>query len=347
MEPRSSLYVAPLQFNKSSDILLRNGHRIDDPPDDGNTLPQPVNHGLDQSAEQPLDGVLDSAARSTEGPVFHNYLRAFYPFQPTDSLSPSTVTLCLNAGDIVLVHSIHTNGWADGTLLENGSRGWLPTNYCEPYDHIPMRPLLKALTEFWDMIRSGSSSSLDVFRNQDYMRGLIAGVRFLLERSDCLTRDSVLVKANEGLRKTRKALLSDLSLIVRAAKRLQEIAKDPYDSGALDETLDEMLLKAFKIVVRGGRFLEIWNECVCPVLPEKGSNAAFLEDAFDVSHARPNSVSLDSFPSLMAIRSHQHRRSRHGPTGFSSILSREERTLTTPDTTDQYGSSQSSNPFSQ
>src|SRR5271154_3238700 len=262
MEPRSSLYVAPLQFNKSSDILLRNGHRIDDPPDDGNTLPQPVNHGLDQSAEQPLDGVLDSAALSMERPVFHNYLRAFYPFQPTDSLSPSTVTLCLNAGDIVLVHSIHTNGWADGTLLENGSRGWLPTNYCEPYDHIPMRPLLKALTEFWDVIRNGSSSSLNLFQNQDYMRGLIAGVRYLLEKSDCLTRGSLLVKHYESVRRSRKALLSELSLLVKIAKRLQDIALRPPAGETVEETFDEMLLKAFKIVTRGVKFLDIWTEDV-------------------------------------------------------------------------------------
>lgn len=117
-------------------------------------------------------------------PVFHNYLRAFYPFHPSGSLSPSTVTLPLNQGDIILVHSVHVNGWADGTLLETGDRGWLPTNYCEAYDPLPMRPLLKALTDFWDMIRGGCGTSLRDFGNQDLMRGLIAGVRFLLVSGD-------------------------------------------------------------------------------------------------------------------------------------------------------------------
>src|SRR4029077_8524447 len=60
--------------------------------------------------------------------VFHNYLRAFYPFHPSGAVSPSTVTLPLDQGDIILVHSVHINGWADGTLLETGDRGWLPTN---------------------------------------------------------------------------------------------------------------------------------------------------------------------------------------------------------------------------
>ncbi|XHG00580.1 hypothetical protein AWENTII_004014 [Aspergillus wentii] len=112
--------------------------------------------------------------------VFHNYLRAFYPFHPSGDVSPSTVTLPLDQGDIILVHSVHTNGWADGTLLDTGGRGWLPTNYCEAYDQLPMRPLLKALTDFWDIIRGGCGSSLRDFCNQDLMRGLIAGVRFLL-----------------------------------------------------------------------------------------------------------------------------------------------------------------------
>lgn len=119
-------------------------------------------------------------------PIFHNYLRAFYPFHPSNAVSPSTVTLPLNQGEIILVHSVHINGWADGTLLETGERGWLPTNYCEAYDHLPMRPLLKALTDFWDIIRGGCGTSLRDFGNQDLMRGLIAGVRFLLVCLFCI-----------------------------------------------------------------------------------------------------------------------------------------------------------------
>lgn len=112
--------------------------------------------------------------------IFHNYLRAFYPFHPSGDVSPSTVTLPLEQGDIILVHSVHTNGWADGTLLDTAARGWLPTNYCEAYDHVTMRPLLFALMDFWDTIRGGYSGSSPHFYKQDLVRGLIAGVRFLL-----------------------------------------------------------------------------------------------------------------------------------------------------------------------
>lgn len=198
----------------------------------------------------------------TTSSTFHNYLRAFYPFHPTVSVSPSTVTLPLNAGNIILVHSIHTNGWADGTLLDTGARGWLPTNYCEGYEHIPMRPLLKAMTDFWDVIRNRNDATLDFFRNQDYMRGLIAGVRFLLEKSDCLTRDSSIVKMHDNIRRARKALLSDLSSLVKIAKGLQDIASGNPADRSVDEIFSGMLLKAFKIVTRGVKFLDVWNEDV-------------------------------------------------------------------------------------
>ncbi|PGH32609.1 hypothetical protein GX50_04583 [[Emmonsia] crescens] len=209
----------------------------------------------------PHSSLEDMIERSShEVSIFHNYLRAFYPFQPNAGVSSSTVTLPLDQGDIILVHSIHTNGWADGTLLETGARGWLPTNYCEAYDQVPMRPLLKSLTDFWDTIRGGSVSTLHQFSNQDYMRGLIAGVRFLLEKSECLTRDCHLVQRFDGLRRNRKALLSDLSSLVKLAKRLQDVANGGQLDGSLDTIFDQMLFKAFKIVTRGVRFLDVWNE---------------------------------------------------------------------------------------
>lgn len=214
-------------------------------------------------------------------PVFTSFLRAFYPFHPTYPISESTVTLPLNVGDVVLVHSIHTNGWADGTLLISGARGWLPTNYCEPYEPDALRNLLKALLNFWDLLRSGLTTDSEIFGNQHFMRGIIAGVRYLLvgtfltislhhgcvltctqEQSDCLTRESPIVQRNDNLRKNRKALLSDLSALVKTAKHLQEFGISPDGLGAenVNDVIDEMILKAFKIVVRGMRFLDNLDE---------------------------------------------------------------------------------------
>ncbi|EAW10120.1 guanine nucleotide exchange factor [Aspergillus clavatus NRRL 1] len=223
----------------------------------------------------------DSMERSDQPrAVFHNYLRAFYPFHQPGDVSPATITLPLEQGDIILVHSVHTNGWADGTLLDTGARGWLPTNYCEAYDQLPMRPLLKALTDFWDIIRGGCGSSLRDFVNQDLLKGLIAGVRILLvstsnrpnnikgnnainieqDKSECLTRDSYLLKRHDSLRRNRKTLLSDLAALVRITKDFQVIASGNPLEDEVEYMLDEMLLKAFRLVTRGVRFLDIWTE---------------------------------------------------------------------------------------
>lgn len=116
--------------------------------------------------------------------VFHNYIRAFYHFHPTSTVSScsdeSSITVSINQGDVILVHSIHPNGWADGTLIADGSRGWLPTNYCEVYDPQQMMKLLNSLTHLWDLVRIGENGDLTAFAKQDYVRGTIGGVRSLL-----------------------------------------------------------------------------------------------------------------------------------------------------------------------
>ncbi|KAJ5081506.1 Guanine-nucleotide dissociation stimulator CDC25 [Penicillium alfredii] len=252
-------HIPPLKIAKPTSNLS-----VSTSPDDTKYIPDRFYSAHGQSEITPPltpQGARD-IMEQTEAPraVFHNYLRAFYPFHPAGDVSPSTVTLPLDQGDIILVHSVHTNGWADGTLLDSGNRGWLPTNYCEAYDQLPMRPLLKALTDFWDIIRGGCGSSLKDFGNQDLMRGPIAGVRFLLEKSECLTREAPLVRKYDGLRRIRKALLSDLSSLVKTAKRFQEVANGTPEEDEVEGILDEMLLKAFKIVTRGVRFLDVWNE---------------------------------------------------------------------------------------
>jgi hypothetical protein len=172
---RSSLQVAPLSIHKRTDSgPASNGPYAADQASytqSQMTPPATPNGSQEDLNEQPL-----------APPVFHNFLRAFYPFHPSYALTDSTVTLPLNEGDVVLVHSIHTNGWADGTLLVSGARGWLPTNYCEAYEPEEMRNLLKALLNFWDLLRSTTVNDREIFSNQEFMKGIIAGVRYLLVR---------------------------------------------------------------------------------------------------------------------------------------------------------------------
>ena len=162
----SGIYVAPLQVRRGNTEINR-----------GNDCDQSVS---DQSTAVEDDPRINEVTQEIQPLGFATYLRPCYPFSPTRDEGSSTVTLPLKRDDIILIHSVHTNGWADGTLLSSGARGWLPTNYCEVYDGQPIRNLLRALTQFWDLIRVASHGSPEVFGSHDYVRGLVAGVRCLL-----------------------------------------------------------------------------------------------------------------------------------------------------------------------
>ena len=183
----SSIYVPPLKISKSASEP-QNNSLSDSHSSSENRQLKHVSFVHQAQMTPPLTPVRSqedlSPHTEAPAPVFHNYLRAFYPYHPNCDEGSSTVTLPLNHGDVVLVHSVHTNGWADGTLLTSGARGWLPTNYCEAYDHEPIRTLLKALTNFCDLVRGSSSGNLEAFTNVDYIHALVAGVRILLV-SDC------------------------------------------------------------------------------------------------------------------------------------------------------------------
>ena len=179
----SSLAVAPLQISKGASKTGGSAAgRLQVTSTTTNST-----WGLQQPGQMtPPLTPCETEASFERHPDFQTYLRAFYPFHPSCADSSSTVTLPLNAGDIVLVHSVHTNGWADGSLLSSGARGWLPTNYCETYSSQSIRNLLRALTVFWDLTQLFNVGGLAVFRNSDYVRGLVAGVRCLLVRT-CFT----------------------------------------------------------------------------------------------------------------------------------------------------------------
>jgi hypothetical protein len=188
----SSLQVAPLTITKSR------AHASGDGTAPTTHSDSTTNLYLQQSQMTPPatpNGSQEDLAMvdTLPPPVFHNFLRAIHSFHPSYAMIDSTVTLPLNEGDVILVHSIHTNGWADGTLLVSGARGWLPTNYCDSYDPEEMRNLLKGLLNFWDLLRSAAVDDREIFGNQEFMKGLIAGVRYLLVRyvlsgAGCLAR---------------------------------------------------------------------------------------------------------------------------------------------------------------
>ncbi|KAL6714844.1 Ras guanine nucleotide exchange factor bud5 [Lecanora helva] len=254
---RASLAVAPLQISKD-----RSQSGPSSPVQQQHMLTTTNNSwGVQHPGQMtPPLTPCDPEASFEKHHDFQTYLRAFYPYHPDCDQASSTVTLPLNGGDIILVHSVHTNGWADGTLLSSGARGWLPTNYCEGYGSEPINNLMRALTVFWDLAQGSNVDGLSVFQNSDYVRGLVAGVRCLLESTNCLNRESSLIQSHNVLRKNRKVLLSDLSSFVKITKGLESLLENSSESLEVELDLDEMIMKAFTIVTRAARFLDEWEE---------------------------------------------------------------------------------------
>lgn len=183
VDKHASALVAPLNIQKSPKRSRSKepGHRRQSSSRGGHSIRSQSQISPPLTPRSSREGL---PPQQPSQPVFHNYLRAFYHFHPSSTVSSSTdessITVPISQGDVILVHSVHPNGWADGTLLASGARGWLPTNYCEAYDHPTIRNLLNALTHLWDLVRDGENGDLLVFTKQDYVRGMIAGVRFFL-----------------------------------------------------------------------------------------------------------------------------------------------------------------------
>lgn len=253
----------------------------------------------------------------------------------------------INQGDVILVHSVHPNGWADGTLLASGARGWLPTNYCEAYDHPSIRNLLNALIHLWDLVRDAENGDLTVFTKQDYVRGMIAGVRFFLEKSQCLTRDSPLIQEHVGLRRMRKGLLGDLSTLVKTAKKLQEMLQCQQSTVLVYELLDELVLKAFKLVTRAVRFLDIWAQDAVsipfdftdgsnrpPTPPVDTADRDAMQSQLHSSESVENSVSTFDHASVVSQANSASTREELESTRSQPPRSRASVVFTTPSETD-------------
>lgn len=181
-----SVYVAPLRIQKPKRTSSSGSRKSRRSQHSRNQSQGTQSHSSHQqmtppptpSTSQNSLAAVAEPENHTAAPAFKPFVRAFFPFHPTFSANSSTVTLPLNAGDLILVHSIHTNGWADGTMLSSGARGWLPTNYCEEYDLDQIRQSLKACINLFDQFKTGNPGSFRV--SQTLVGDVVAGVRYLL-----------------------------------------------------------------------------------------------------------------------------------------------------------------------
>ncbi|KAK9353016.1 ras guanine nucleotide exchange factor domain-containing protein [Lipomyces doorenjongii] len=146
--------------------------------------------------------------------AYHPFLRATHSFDRS-ALESSVAGGCLDfeAGDLILLHSFHATGWGDGTSLATNKRGWIPSNYCEPYDVQQVRPLLVAILNVLVNPRPEDARS-----SQIAVTTIVSGVRSLLDGTDCLSQDSHLVRESKTIRVSRHALLEEVSELVSCVK---------------------------------------------------------------------------------------------------------------------------------
>ena len=106
-----------------------------------------------------------------------------------------------------------------------------------------------------------------------------------------MTRECATVQSHSGLRRNRKALLSDLSNLVKASKHLQQMANGNPPTQITDEDIDDLILKAFKMVTRAVKFLDIWIEDIGLELSIDASIAAV--DAYQDDNSVPPTPPAD------------------------------------------------------
>lgn len=71
----------------------------------------------------------------------------------------------------------------------------------------------------------------------------------------------MLIKRCDPLRRCRKSLLSELSSLVKTAKQLQDLQQVAFEfPDEVNDVVDQMILKAFKVVTKGVRFLDVLDD---------------------------------------------------------------------------------------
>lgn len=252
---RSSLQVAPLTIQKADSTNEPYNNNGSD-ADSALASTRSTKSEMTSSSEYLAGNEVNNAP-----PIFNNFLQAVYPFHPKYAMADSAVTLPLKEKDIVLVHSVHTNGWADGTLLKDGTRGWLPTNYCVPYNPEEMRILLGALVSFWDLMRSACIDDKQMFSDKKFMKGIAGGVVSLLEQTGCLKKDSSILQRHVELKQSRKMISDELKALVATATKLDKKLKASHrliraTEHQVNELVDDMILRAFRVVLKAAEFFD-------------------------------------------------------------------------------------------
>ena len=145
-----------------------------------------------------------------------------------------------------------------------------------------------------------------------------------------MNRESSVIRSHRGLRRNRKTLLSELSSFVKTARLLEGVSNEQCAVTAIDLTLDEIIMKAFKVVIRGVKFLDIWYEDLLPaqsinlvqanyhVPPTPPAERTF----FSSTHGQAGSVGSDFGTTCQTPEANEHVQVNHARENPSNVLPR-------------------------
>ena len=199
------------------------------------------------------------------------FVRALHDFVPVTSTTGGGAASCLSfrAGDVLRVLNRDGSGWWDGEL--DGRRGWFPSNYVEPIEDAPasddgsepdsgpvaaaFAPILQAVALLRDAVDAERSSHYQVTT-----AGVISSIRAVLAATDCLARESPVLRRHAVLVRERKQILSLLSTLVTQARRCTAAAASESPPSELDAPR-RMLGMADDVVNGVRRFLDVAVQC--------------------------------------------------------------------------------------
>ena len=122
--------------------------------------------------------------------------------------------------------------------------------------------------------------------------------------------------------------MSDLSSLVKTAKKLQEFATSPipsqWETDEVNDVIDEMILKAFKIVIRGVRFLDVFEEDIRSRQPVHRVMATVAEEVYNPPTPPADSTSFEGTQHPDLAYDAASRRSSSSASALSSALSRSQ-----------------------
>ncbi|KAH3677583.1 hypothetical protein WICPIJ_008943 [Wickerhamomyces pijperi] len=216
----------------------------------------------------------DKSIQPGDEELYALFLIAIHPFDASslELQSDSSICLSFEKNDVVFVHTVDASGWGEVTLIKTLQRGWVPVNFfTELIKNDPRLPMNKSRLPLNHLLISAAKFLINPIEtdNDEYNEiidgnlggndrislGLINdirdGVKYILEKTDCLSRSTEIVRQRPIIRKIRKALLADwYSLMIKA---------DSYKKSKKIQHLETLQLMVLQVVKKSIGFLEIWG----------------------------------------------------------------------------------------